>query len=120
MWRAYFNLGYMDYQRGDLDSAVHYLSAAAAGDPSNAGAFFYWGLADLKLHRLDEAEVNLRRAVGLAPVTPNYHFALGMLLRVKGNGSGALAEFNRELEINPGQQAAAQQAAEIQRQIAGK
>jgi len=120
MWNAYFNLGYMDYQLGDLDSADHYLSAAAAGDPSNAGAFFYWGLTDLKLRRLDEAEANLRRAVALAPATPNYHFALGMILHLKGNGPGALAEFNRELEINPGQQAAAQQAAEIQRKLAGK
>ena len=33
---------------------------------------------------------------------------------------GAMAAFTKELEPNPGQQAAAHQAAEIQRQIVGK
>ena len=94
--------------------------ATAAGDPSRAGAVFYLGLADLKLNRMDEAQANLQRAIALAPTTPNYHFALGMVLKVKGNGRGAIAEFTRELELNPGHQAAAQQAAEIQKQIAGK
>jgi TolA-binding protein/uncharacterized membrane protein (DUF485 family) len=120
MWDACFNLGYMYYQMGQLDSAVLYLERAAAGDPTRAGAVFYLGLADLKLNRMDEAQANLQRAIALAPTTPNYHFALGMVLKLKGNGRGAMAEFTRELELNPGHQAAAQQAAEIQRQIAGK
>jgi tetratricopeptide (TPR) repeat protein len=120
MWDACFNLGYMYYQMGQLDSAVLYLERAAAGDPTRAGAVFYLGLADLKLNRMDEAQANLQRAIALAPTTPNYHFALGMVLKLKGNGRGAIAEFTRELELNPGHQAAAQQAAEIQRQIAGK
>ena len=51
MWAANFNLGYMYYQQGDLDSAIHYLSRTAAGDPTNSAAIFYLGLADLKLHR---------------------------------------------------------------------
>ena len=101
MWAAYFNLGYMYYQQGDLDSAIQYLSRTAAGDPANAAAIFYLGLADLKLHHLDEAEANLRRAIVLAPTAPNYHFALGMVLKVKGNWPGAMAEFARELELNP-------------------
>jgi Gpi18-like mannosyltransferase len=120
MWAAYFNLGYMYYQQGDLNTAVQYLSRTAAGDPGNAAAIFYLGLADLKLHHLDEAEANLGRAIVLAPKAPNYHFALGMVLKVKGDGPGALAEFARELEVNPANQAAAQQAEGIQRQIAGK
>jgi len=120
MWNAYFNFGYMCYQLGELDSAGLYLSRAAAGDPMNAAAVFYLGLTDFKLNRLHEAEAHLRRAIVLAPAAPNYHFALGMVLKVNGNWSGAMAEFTKELEINPGHQAAAQQATEIQRQIVGK
>jgi protein O-mannosyl-transferase len=120
MWSAYFNLGYMEYQSGDLDLAMQHLSRAATGDPSNAGAAFYLGLTDLKLNRLDGAELNLRRAIMLAPTMANYHFSLGIVLKVKGNGPGALAEFRRELDLNPGHQAAAQQAAEIQGQMVGK
>lgn len=120
MWSAYFNLGCMYYHAERLDSAMHYLSQAAAGDPANARAIFYLGLADLRLHRLDEAEANLRRAAVLAPTTPNYHFALGMVLKLRGNWPGAMAEFRKELELNPGHQAAAQQAAEIQKRIVGQ
>lgn len=113
MWNAYFNLGYAYSQQGDLASAAESLSQAATGDPSNAGARFYLGLVDLKLHRLDEAELNLRRALALSPAAPNYHFALGVILKVKGDTAGALAEFDKELELNPAHRAAAQQAAEL-------
>jgi tetratricopeptide (TPR) repeat protein len=119
MWSAYFNLGYMYYQSGQLEQAVQYLTRAATGDPTQSENVFYLGLADFKLNRQDEAEANVRRAVALAPATPNYHFALGMILKVKGNLPGALAEFTKVLELNPAHQAAAQQAAEIQRQMAG-
>jgi hypothetical protein len=120
MWNAYFNLGYMSYQWGKLDLAVQNLSKAAAGDPTQAGYFFYLGLTDFKLNRMDEAEANLRRAISLAPSVPNSHFALGIVLKVKGNWPGAMAEFSKELEIDPGHQAAAQQLAEMRRQITGK
>ena len=120
MWTAYFNLGYMYYQQGKMDSAVQYLSETAAGDPTNAAAVFYLGLSHLKLHHLDDAEADLRRATVLAPTAPNNHFALGMVLKVEGKGPGALAEFARELAVNPANRDAAQQAVAIQRQIAGK
>lgn len=117
MWSAYFNLGYTFYRMGELEPAVASLSRAANGDPTNAGAVFYLGLAEFKLNRLDAAEGNLRHAIELSPASPNYHFALGMVLKVNGNGPGAMAEFSRELELNPVHQAAAQQAAEIQREL---
>jgi tetratricopeptide (TPR) repeat protein len=110
----------MYYQRGEFDLARQYLSKAAAGDPTQAAAFFYLGLTDLKLNRMEEAEANVRCAIALAPMTPNYHFALGIVLKVKGNSAGALAEFSKELELNPAHQAAAQQVTEIQRQVVSK
>jgi hypothetical protein len=120
MWNAFFNFGYMCYQLGELNSAEEYLSRAAAGDSTNAAAAFYLGLTDFKLNHTHEAEANLRRAIVLAPAAPNYHFALGMVLKVNGDWSGAMAQFTKELEINPGLQAAAQQAAEIKTKIVGK
>jgi Tfp pilus assembly protein PilF len=115
MGNAYFNLGYMYYQAGQPEPAAQYLAQAVARDPAQPGAAFYLGLADLKLNRLDEAEANVRHAVALAPAAPNYHFALGIVLKVKGNFPGALAEFKQELELNPAQQAAAQQIGEIEK-----
>jgi 4-amino-4-deoxy-L-arabinose transferase-like glycosyltransferase len=113
MWNACFNLGYMYYQRGDLAAAAEWLSRASRGQPGNGAAAFYLGLADLKLNRLEEAEANLRRAAVLAPAAPNYHFALGVVLKLRGDWAGALAAFTRELEISPGLESAARQAAEI-------
>lgn len=118
MWGAFYNYGYLLYRSGQLDPAAQMLSRAAAGDPTNAAAFFYLGLTQLKLRHLDEAEADIRRAVVLAPAAPNYHFALGMVLKLRGNRSEAMAEFARELEVSPGNQDAAQQAAEIQGQRA--
>lgn len=120
MWNADFNLGYMYYQEGKLESAVQYLTRAAAGDPGKASAVFYLGLADFKLRRLDEAEAHLRRALALAPAAANYHFALGVVLKVEGNWGEAEQEFKRELALNPGHQAAARQLAEIQQHLTGK
>ena len=120
MWSAYFNFGYMSYRRGDMALARLNLSRAAAGDPTNVGAAFYLGLTDFKLNRLDAAEGELRRAISLAPNASNYHFALGIVLRVKGDSARAMAEFARELELQPGNRDAAQQIADIQKQAAGR
>jgi Flp pilus assembly protein TadD len=51
--------------------------------------------------------------VELAPKAPNYHFALGIVLRIRGNQAEAQREFNQELALNPQHQAAAQQVKEL-------
>jgi tetratricopeptide (TPR) repeat protein len=117
MWDACFNLGYMYYQAGRPAEAVPYLARAAGADPPRAAPFLYLGLAQFKLNQMDTAEANLRRAVALAPTAPNYHFALGMVLQVRGKLPEAEAAFRQELDINPGNQAAAQQAAETQQRL---
>lgn len=120
MWTAYLNLGYMYYRQGNLNLAAQFLSQAAAGSPTNGGAVFYLGLTDFKLNRLDEAEANLRRAVTLAPTTPNYHFAVGIVLKVRGNSLAAMEEFQRELTINPANHAAAKQVEEMRSQTGAR
>lgn len=119
MWDAYFNLGYMYYQAGQLEAAERYLARAASAEPPRAPAIFYLGLAEFKLNRMDEAEANLRRAIVLAPNASNYHFALGIVLKVGGRWREAAEQFSQELELDPGHQAAAQQAAEIQQRLTG-
>jgi hypothetical protein len=120
MWNAYFNLGYMYYQTGQFTLALDCLSRAAIGEPTNPQAVLYRGLANFKLGRIAAAEQDLRRAISLAPAAANYHFALGMVLRVKGDWSQALDQFLKELELNPHHQAAAQEAAEMRTQMTGK
>ena len=117
MWDACFNLGYMYYQAGRTAEAVPYLARAAGADPPRAAPFLYLGLAQFKLNQVDTAEACLRRAVALAPTAPNYHFALGMVLQVRGKLAEAEEAFRQELALNPGNQAAAQQAAETQQRL---
>lgn len=119
MWNAYFNLGYMDYQQGQIAQSLVYLAQAAKLAPAKADPIFFLGLANFKLNRQDDAEADLRRAIELAPAAPNYHFALGVVLRVRGKLPEALTEFSQEIQLNPGQEAAEQQAAEIQKQLEG-
>jgi hypothetical protein len=60
----------------------------------------------------------LRQAIILHPNGNVYHFALGMMLKTQGDLAGAIGEFKTELAYNPGQQAAAEQVNEIERQLA--
>lgn len=55
----------------------------------------------LKQDRLSEAEVAMRRAVALDPHAYGYHFALGMVLKTRGNLREALQQLHPELDLNP-------------------
>ena len=59
----------------------------------------------------------MRQAIAIRPNGFVYHFALGMMLKTQGDLTGALQEFKEELANNPGEQAAAAQAKEIENQL---
>jgi tetratricopeptide (TPR) repeat protein len=53
--------------------------------------------------RLAEAEAELRKAIGLNPDQPDWHFNLGMTLEAAGRDAEALASYERSIELMPDQ-----------------
>jgi tetratricopeptide (TPR) repeat protein len=113
-WDVNYNLGYAYYLTGKLPEADHYLSRAVQIDFSRPDGFFYLGLTKLKMGDINAAAANVQRAVIIRPDADNYHFALGVIMKLQGNLTGALSEFHQEMEINPENASARQQAEEIE------
>lgn len=113
-WDVNYNLGYAYYLTGRFPEAARYLSLATQIDASRPDAFFYLGLAQLKMHDVDAAAANVQRAVTNRPDAAHYHFALGVILKLQGNLPAALSEFRQEIDLDPGNTSARQQAEEIE------
>jgi tetratricopeptide (TPR) repeat protein len=113
-WDVNYNLGYAYYLTGKLPEADKYLSRAVQIDFSRPDGFFYLGLTKLKMGDINAAAANVQRAVIIRPDADNYHFALGIIMKLQGNLTGALSEFRQEMEVNPDNTSARQQAEEIE------
>ncbi len=112
-WDVNYNLGYAYYLTGKLPDADHYLSRATQIDASRPDAFFYLGLTKLKRGDINAAAADVQRAVIIRPDADHYHFALGVILKLQGNLPGALSEFRQELDLDPSNTSARQQADQI-------
>ena len=84
-------------------------------NPQDAEGFFYLGLTQLKMGHVDEAALDIRKAVTINPHADNYHFALGVIFKLQGNLAAALEEFRAELALNPNHSAARAQIAQLER-----
>jgi tetratricopeptide (TPR) repeat protein len=113
-WDVNYNLGYAYYLQGRLPDADRLLSRAVQIDPTRPESFFYLGLTRLKLGDVNGAAANVERAITTRPDAQHYHFVLGVILKLQGNLPAALSEFRTELELDPDNTAARQQAAEIE------
>ncbi len=91
----YLNLGTLLVDNDRPGDAVQYLSQAAKIAPSDWRAHRGLGKADLQLNRLPEAQVELRKAVELAPENGPLHFLLAQALRKGGLEEQARAETER-------------------------
>ena len=110
-WDVNYNLGYAYYLTGKLPEADRYLSRAVQIDASRPDAFFYLGLTKLKMGDINAAAANVQRAVIIRPDADHYHFALGVIFKLQGNLPGALSEFHQEMDLDPNNTSARQQAA---------
>jgi tetratricopeptide (TPR) repeat protein len=113
-WSVNYNLGYGYYLTGKLPDADRYLSRAVQIDANQPDAFFYLGLTKLKMGDVNAAASNVLRAITIRPDADHYHFALGVILKLQGNLPGALSEFRQEMELDPDNTSARQQAEEIE------
>jgi Flp pilus assembly protein TadD len=75
------------------------------------------GLTRLRMNRIEEAEQCIRRAIELRPEGRGYRFALGVLLKGRGDLEGALEQFRLELASSPDEAATRRQIAEVEAEM---
>jgi tetratricopeptide (TPR) repeat protein len=112
-----FYIGLGALQVGDdvhADSKLSELTALVPGEPAG---WANWGVLALRQRKLDVATARLEKACSLAPGNDHIYQLLGLLESSRGNSAGALANWRKAIEINPGNYRAAYQLAEeVERQ----
>jgi hypothetical protein len=114
VWSATFNLGMTNHKLGRLAEAELDFERAIRIDPAKADAYVYLGLTRFRMNRVEEAETAIRQAIQIRPNGHGYHFALGMVLKSRGELRGALDEFRVEMANSPTETAAREQVMEIE------
>ncbi len=94
---------FMAYERGPK-LAERAAAEAVRADEKSASAWAALGLARLRLHRMDDAEAALKRALKLDPNSVRAQSAMVILLQKQGKDSSALALTNL-VEDSPGSEA---------------
>jgi protein O-mannosyl-transferase len=116
-WEAKYNLGYNYYKLGKYDEAEWWLRRSTEINKTNATQFLTLGVVLFETNRLDEAEATLRHGIALKPDGFGLHYALGAVLKTKGDLPAALHEFKREVTFNPQYVAANEQIAQIEHHL---
>jgi tetratricopeptide (TPR) repeat protein len=92
------NLGFSLLEHGgDLNEAARLIKSALDQDPTNASTMDSWGWVLFKQGKAAEAETALRKAVEMAPYSPEVHQHLGEVLVTLDRLQEALEEWERAL-----------------------
>jgi len=85
----------------DYRDEIALWSNVVACIPGNGRGHYNLGSSLIDAGRIDEAIVELSRAVELQPTFPDARFSLGNAFRIKGDVEQAVAEYERTLRIDP-------------------
>jgi Tfp pilus assembly protein PilF len=89
---AHVQLAYLSLESGDTASIISELDVAMQIKPEDVGIRYQYGYALGSLHKLSEAEVQLKKAIGLDPDFAAPHFALGEVYEASKRFPEALKE----------------------------
>ena len=95
------NQAWKIHQSGDVRRAEQLYAQVASGQPANASAWCYLGMALHDQERYDEAIAAYRRAIGLQPVFPIALNNLGNSLRQLRRLSEAVSSFDQAISQKP-------------------
>lgn len=98
---AAFEEGQNAQQRGDLNTAVKFYTAAIAADGSLFQAYYQRATALVGLNREADAQIDLKRVTELEPNFARAHRGLGQLLLDGGQIEDAKRELARAVELEP-------------------
>ncbi len=100
---AHANLGVAYYQMGQLGPAASAFDAALKLEPNDPQTLYLMAVVRLQENNLPAAETLLIQARDLKPDLPEVYYGLGVLYRLKGQKTEAIAAFEKFLAIGPGQ-----------------
>jgi tetratricopeptide (TPR) repeat protein len=90
---AYYTLGVIYWQQGDLDRAASALGAAVGAEPRYAEAHYTLGAVRAAQREWPGAAESLRRAIALRPDLAGAHDTLARVLQRSGDEAGSRAQF---------------------------
>jgi len=96
---AYFRLGILHFNQGELREAVQNFNRTLEFDPTYADAFYFLGLIALERGNTEEAIPLLEQAVDLEPENAEYWFLLGEAQYTLGSREDALVAYQQHVEI---------------------
>jgi tetratricopeptide (TPR) repeat protein len=102
---AHFQLAVVFDEAGRLDDAIGKMESVAQYNQFDVGVFFELGMYYLKRLEtgdMERAQAALERSTKLAPTFSNAHWFLASIYEQQGDISAAVAQIEKVLEINPG------------------
>jgi tetratricopeptide (TPR) repeat protein len=100
-WSGHYLLGRVHARRGEWERAYEEFTTAVEMDPDEARGWHMCGSALLALHRLDESERYLRKALELNSFLADAMVDLGVLALRRGDLEGAQEQFMHVLKLEP-------------------
>ncbi len=101
-WLANYDLGCVEYQLRDMDSAAKYLDIALAQNPNGSDIYLNRSLVYLRQGQRQNSIEMMHRAIAINPVRENYHLTLGLILAGDRHDLEiAKAELRTELKYHP-------------------
>lgn len=95
-------LGYMYADSGiHLEESLELIGRALKEDPNNGAYLDSYGWALFRLGRLQEAEVEIRKALTVLQSDPTIHDHLGDILAALGRRDEAVTHWRKALELEP-------------------
>ncbi len=111
------DLGVVYYQMGDYIKAAEQYNLVLEANPHDAQSLYLLAAVRLQEQNLPEAEQLLFKARDARPDLPETYYGLGALYQLQGKKDQAIANFEKFLQIGPGQDPAAKGYAEQQLEL---
>jgi len=96
-----FDLGVHYLLRGEYENAVRAFRDVVREEPTDAGAWSYYGLCLAHLGRAAEAESALARAIQLSPANGEAWFHLGVARSLREEWGEAASAYRRAVALSP-------------------
>jgi len=101
-WVGLNNLGWVLFQKGQVDEAIDYYQKALEINPNFANAHNNLGVALMQKKQVDEAVAQWQKALEINPQYADVHNNLGVALIQNGRINEAIAQFQEAVRFDPG------------------